>query len=134
MEVTIEGEVYDIDEVMSHGHLKVIRAGRLEWYVAEDTEAAGVAARDYWSEMATNDSKEFTCMVGEDTLVKWGLGQYAGPGNSQVKSLEEWLDLHLDIPEETWGHYDGSELDVTDSSQELQDELGFIPTVAYRHN
>jgi hypothetical protein len=84
--------------------------------------------------MAENDPREFTCMVGETTLVKWGLGQMAGPGTTQVRSLEEWLDLWLTIPEEQWASYDGNELDVEYVSPALEAELSITPTVAYRHN
>ena len=72
-------------------------------------------------------------MVGEKTLVAWGLRQYAGPGSTQVKSLEEWLDLWLDTPEEHFASCDSEEREVSRCGK-LREELGFIPTVAYRHN
>lgn len=105
-----------------------------EYVLALDAETAGQAARERWAEMAENDPSEFRAMVGDDCLVNWALGQYAGPGTTQVKSLEEWLDLHLDIPEEEFAGYDGLEVDVDRIGSELAEEIGFIPTVAYRTN
>ena len=72
-------------------------------------------------------------MIGESTLVAWALGQYAGPGSTQVCSLEEWLELWLDTPEEHFAGYDSTQRDV-ERVGTLRDELGFTPTVAYRHN
>jgi hypothetical protein len=80
-----------------------------EWLVFTDREEACDMAREYWEDMAHNDSSEFVSLVGEDTLVQWALGNYAGPGYTQVRSLEEWLDLVADTPEETFASYDGEE-------------------------
>jgi len=114
-----------------------IHADGMDLLIYESREAAGQAARDRWEDMARNDPSEFTCMVGESTLVAWALGQYAGPGTSQVKNLEEWLDLFLDAPEEELASYDGAELDVDRISTALCEELGIEPSdsmVAYRTN
>lgn len=132
--ITIGGEKYDVDSVEDAGDLKMVTIGRLEFYVAEDSETAGKAARARWEDMAENDPKEFACMVGEDTLIQWGMGHYAGPGSEKVKSLQEWLDVTAEHPEEEFASYDGSEQDVDACSPELEEELGFKPTVAYRHN
>lgn len=107
--------------------------------VFKDSKEAGKAARARWEDMAKNDPKEFACMVGEKTLVAWGLGQSASPGSRQVSSLKEWLDLWLDTPEEEFAHYDGEENDVKISAA-LADEMGikrkkrdkWVPAVAYR--
>lgn len=106
----------------------------MEFIVFEDEEAAGQAARDYWEDLAENDPREFTTLVGEETLIQWGLGRRAGPGSTQVKSLQEWLDLWLENPQEEWGRYDGTERDVEAITSELEDEIGYVPTVAYRSN
>jgi hypothetical protein len=91
-------------------------------------------------------------MVGDETLIRWALGQNAGPGLTQVNSLDKWLDLWLDTPAEHFASYDGEEHDVegptaeeraSDDEEtvafvtgwdELVEELGFTPTVAYRSN
>jgi len=133
MRIRIDGELLTVDKVLNYGGLPMICCGHEEYYLAESSEAAGKAARECWKDMAENDLKEFACLVGEETLVQWGLGKYAGPGSTQVRSLQEWLDLHLDAPEEKFAGYDGIERDV-DRVGRLVDELGFVPSVAYRHN
>lgn len=133
MKIKIDDEWHEIDEVHHYGH-PMIEIGSLEFYVFEDTEAAGKAARKHWEDMAKNDHKEFACLLGEETLIQWGLGQYAGPGYTQVKSLNDWLDLWLDTPEEHFASYDGNECTVNEVDEEAEAEIGFKPTVAYRHN
>jgi hypothetical protein len=134
--IIIDGEIIDVDSVRDACETcpATLDAGRRDWYVDEDSETAGKRSRAYWKEMAENDPSELTCMVGEDTLVKWALNQYAGPGSTHVRNLEEWLDLWLDTPEEQWASYDSNESDVDFCSEALEEELGFKPTVAYRHN
>lgn len=134
MELKIDGEVVEVDRVRKGGYLPLIEEGRAEYYLAEDHDEAGKAARKYWKDLAENDPEEFVTLVGKETLVKWAMGQRAGPGSTQVRNLEEWLDLWLDTPEEEFAGYDGEECDVTDADEELIEELGFTPTVAYRCN
>jgi len=134
MRIKIDREIYEVDSVYDHGYLPMVEIGDMEFYVAESGDSAGEAAREYWKDMAETDPKEFTCMIGEEALIAWGLGQNYAPGSIGVNSLEEWLDLWLDTPEECWASYDGSEVDVDACGRILSDELGFVPTVAYRHN
>ena len=128
----IDGEEYFVTEILYYGYLPEIRTDGPEFLVAESHETAGEAARKYWEELAQDDPQEFTCIVGAEALIAWGLGQSYAPGSIGVNNLEEWLDLHLDVPEEHWGTWDGQELEITDVSPEIIEELGFIPTVAYR--
>lgn len=132
--VNIEGDVEEVDKIYGYGYPMIV-IGNRDYYVFQDRESAGQAARDYWEEMAQNDPREFACIVGEDTLIQWGMGHSAGPGYTHVNNLEEWLDLHLDCPEEQWGSYDGGELEGT-ISKALMEELGFDDknVVFYRHN
>ena len=135
--ITIDGEACEVNEVHEYTGtttpLLELDDGT-EWYVAESNETAGEAAREYWEAMAQDDPEEFASIVGEKTLVAWALGQYAGPGSTQVQSLDEWLDLWLDTPEEHFASYDGNMWDAV-LSEALVDELGFGPdVVAYRHN
>lgn len=104
-----------------------------ELYVAASNETAGEAAKGHYKYMATNDPTEFACIVGTGTLVTWGLGDWAGPGANQYRSLAEWLD---GVAEEPENHFacDGADIDVDDYSEALQTELGFQPSVAYLHN
>lgn len=115
--IVIDGETYDVTEVGDCGYLKMVTCKDMEFYVARDSDEAGEAARQYWKDMSENGPREFTEMVGADTLVSWALGQYAGPGSTQVTSLDEWLDLWLDTPEECWASYDGVECSVDEVSE-----------------
>jgi len=144
MKARIDNEGVTIKDVHHLGYLPTITLddGR-EYYIARTSEEAGEAAREYWEDLAQNDPQEFTCLIGEDVLVAWALGQSAGPGSTHVRSLQDWLDLHLDAPEETWAGYDGSELEWESNDKDLASELnrdselqdeGKITGIAYRHN
>lgn len=136
--ITIDGEQIDIGEVWDGGYLPTVAASddpqARDWHVAEDRDMAGAEAVEYWRDLATDDPAEFRCIVGDECLIRWALGQSAGPGTTNVNTLEEWFELHRDCPEEDWASYDGQEWEVEAVSQGLIDELGFTPTVAYRHN
>lgn len=135
MGITIDGEVRIIAQIHRYGGLPLVETrGGWTYFVAENAEAAGEAAREYWEDLARNDKREFVCVVGEETLVDWALGNYAGPGSNKVPNLEAWLDLWLDTPEEHWARYDGRERTVTQVGRALEEELGFVPTVAYLEN
>lgn len=131
-----------IDDEILTGDLysNTLEVGPSHRYVIfENSKEAGKAAREYWKDMAERDPKEFTCMVGEETLVSWALGQSAGPGSTHVRSLDEWLDLSLDCPEEHFATYDGLEVDC-EISRALAEKLNidcpkkakWIEAVAYR--
>lgn len=138
MTITIDGEDYEIKDVYDSGHLPMIATTKSgngpEFYVARSSKEAGKAARQYWKDMAELDKSEFRTMVGDEALLAWALGEYGGPGSTKVKSLKEWFDLHLDVPEEQFADYDGNERTVEKVSPELRKALGFTPKVAYRHN
>lgn len=142
MKVKISDEFYEVKDIYHHGYLPLLNFDNgEEWYIAQDAEEAGEAARKYWEDLAQDDPKEFACLVGEDVLVQWGMGQSAGPGSTAVNSLEEWLDLWLDTPEEHFAGYDGTEVEVEVVSRDIYEECGFnydtadsCPCVAYRHN
>jgi len=122
--------VFDDDDNTNYGQLPTIETKQgQEFYIAKSSEDAGEKAREYWTDMAHDDPEEFACIVGAETLIQWGLGNYAGPGSTQVQSLEEWLDLHLDIPEEHFASYDGEEREF---KCKHPDWAGY--TVAYRWN
>lgn len=132
--ITIDGETIEVTEVYTGARLPLLTFDDGDYYVAESSKEAGAAAREFYADMAENSPREFTCHVGEETLIQWGLGKWAGPGLYKVKSLEDWLDLFLDRPEDVFAGYNGTECNVTDCSPELEEELGFKPTVAYRNN
>lgn len=131
MRIRIDGELYHVKDIFNGSYVDTVEGP--QFYLAEDSEAAGKAAREYWEDMADNDPKEFTCIVGEEALIQWGLGRSASPGSVGVSSLTEWLDLWLDHPEEHWASDDSTERTV-ERCGKLADDLGFMPTVAYRAN
>lgn len=141
MKIKFNGEIFTVKEIQNYGYLPILELeDGTEWYIAENREEAGEAARKYWEELAQNDPTEFACLVGEKTLVSWALGQPAGPGTTQVTSLEDWLDLWLDTPEEHFAGYDGQEAVVEVLSRDLYEDLGFnfdpaeCTAVIYRWN
>ena len=119
----IDGDEVEITETWDHGHLPEAVSGSLRYTIAKDSDEAGKAAREYWTDMAANDPSEFACMVGEETLVQWGMGQSAGPGSEKVSSLDEWLDLYLTRPEEHFASHDGEERKAAINAA-LADALG----------
>jgi hypothetical protein len=98
----------------------------MEWHLFASTEDAGKAAREYWEDMAERDPTEFRHMVGDETLIAWALGRYAGPGHTRVASLTEWLDLWLDTPEEYFAGYDGTEASVKAPTVDERERMNFI--------
>lgn len=163
MKVIIDGELEDVSSVFIHGYLPMVSIGNRDYYLAEDEESAGKAARKYWEDMANDDKKEFVAIIGEERLLQWAMNEGDAYGCS---SLNDFLDLVETVPEEEFAGYDGNPLEasttlgdaknvddfineVTDPGdspvedqmvelenelEELAEELGFEPTVAYRHN
>lgn len=139
--LTIDGDELDDDnygtfdvQTSHHDEGATITVGNEEFIVFPDGKTAGLEARQYWDDMAQNDPTEFRCMVGDETLIAWAMGQPAGPGTTKVTSLDKWLDLWKDTPEDHFAGYDGGEREVEKVSKALIEELGFTPTVAYRSN
>ena len=124
MYITIDGEKLEVSKVYHTGYLPMLETDGGEFYIAESSEEAGAAAREYWKDLAENDPEEFACIVGSETLIAWGLGRSDGPGAIGVRSLDEWLNLWLDTPAEQWASYDGQEIeDVRGPSYALLEEL-----------
>ena len=141
---------FDPCQVDRYDNLVMLKLGCQEFFIFEDTEAAGDRAREYWEELAIEDADLFLSLVGAKNVLTWALGGCAGPDYRQVNSLEDWLDLWLHRPEEHWGKYDdqeslilfshdnhtgmnedGAKKQLTDD--DLKELFGFVPTVAYRH-
>ena len=99
-----------------------------EVHLFKDEEQAGEYARDYWKDFIEGDPTEAVEILGAENLIRWALGQFAGPGTTQVRSLEEWLDLYLDAPDE---HFEYGPYDIEAIGENLVEILGFKPTVAY---
>jgi len=120
--IRIEGEFFDVSTACGG----TVCDGRMEWRLFADAEEAGKEARAHWADMVDNDPSEFRSLVGDESLVKWALGQYAGPGGTKVNSLEKWLDLWLDTPAEHFASYDGREQDVEAPSAVERDRMEFV--------
>lgn len=131
----VGGELFSCDpedaRELGAGVVEIETEEGYTWILAEDEAAAGAVARAYWEDMAKHDPEEFACLVGADTLARWCLGQSAGPGSVQVRSLEEWLQLVASAPAEELARWDGEERDVQRVGK-LSSDLGFTPTLAYR--
>jgi len=119
-----DGDTVKPLDILHSGFLPEIDFGEECYAVAQTSEDAGHAARLYWQDMIKHSPGEFTAIVGEDSLVKWALGQPAGPGNVKVTSVDEWLDLTAKHPEETFAGYDGKETEIQ-INKALADELSF---------
>ena len=124
--IRIDGEFFDVST--SYGD-NTVCDGRMEWHLFSSTEEAGKEARAHWLDMSRNDPREFRAMVGDETLIAWALGEYAGPGSTSVRSLDEWLDLWLDTPEEYFASYDGREARVTAPTADERERAAFLWSV-----
>ena len=100
-----------------------------EVHLFKDEEQAGEYARGYWADYIDSESsEEIVEILGAENLIAWALGRAAGPGTTKVNSLEEWLDLYLDTPDE---HFELGPYDIEAIGENLVEILGFKPTVAY---
>ena len=100
----------------------------VEYLFFRTREDAGQYVRDYWEDYIDTESpEEVIAILGAETLISWALGRAAGPGSAKVKSLKEWLDLYLDVPEE---HFE-EEYEVEAIGQNLVETFGFKPAVAF---
>ncbi|NCU31672.1 MAG: hypothetical protein EOM23_01775 [Candidatus Moranbacteria bacterium] len=139
MLIVIDGELTEVQSIMDNGFggYMIECDNGCEYQVFQNHDAAGEAAAEYWRDMAENDPEEFRMMVGDENLIKWALGQYAGPGNEQTNSLEDWFELTEDHPEEQWASYDGEEIEGAKFNRHFEFETGFDNRdyiVLYRHN
>lgn len=127
-----DGEVFDSSDLDTTGRPPyTVSTGRREWYLFSTSESAGAAVAEYYRDMAANDEREFVCLIGETRLLQWALGNSDEFG---ISGAEDFFDRVADVPEEHWASYDGNEIEVDGASEEVIADLGFTPTVAYRHN
>lgn len=128
--IKIDGEIYNVQRVYDGGYLPLVETDGGDFYVARDEDEAGEKASEYWRDMADNDPEEFACIIGSERLIAWGMGRSDSYGFS---GLQDFLKAVSNVPEEQWASYDGNSCTV-DRCGRLSEELGFTPTVAYRHN
>lgn len=139
--IEIDGRVYvvvDVDDLNKEGEGRILyeTPGHREFILFKNKEMAGQHARDYWENVARTDANEFLELVGAETLISWAFGEDAYVGTAATSSINEWLDLHLEEPEEHLATYDGEEKSAT-MSPDLLEELGWGDSneiVAYRRN
>jgi hypothetical protein len=130
-QITIDGEVYDVFKVkpsLSYGGLPAVECYGVQFYIARDSEHAGEAVKQYYRDMICDSPDEFKCIIGTETLISWGMGLWAGV----ARNLEGWLSVMARIPERHWGTHDLTEYEITQVSQDIVDDLGWVPSVAYR--
>lgn len=130
-QITIDGETYDVHEMVNCGYLVRVVCESPDgptFYVARDSEHAGEAVKQYYLDMIDGDPDGFVCLVGSKNLISWGMGKWA----NHAKTLEGWLRMIACVPEVVWGTHDGTEYEIDRVSQDIVDDLGWIPSVAYR--
>jgi len=93
--------------------------------------AAQKAAGFYYRRLMDSDPELFCSLVGFGCVLNWAQGKPATPGDVECATLEDWLVLSENYPEECFGTENGETLHVTHCDDELRDALGFIPEVAY---
>lgn len=118
--------------------------------LASDADASLLAIdRVRNSYVGTKDNIDFSTavtMMGNENLVKWALGMES----NGCRSVQEWVERAGEDPGNTLGGYNGTAVDVgrvstdvepeylqdlgEDSWQRLVQEIGFVPTIAYRTN
>jgi len=129
----IDGErtVFDVEDARDTGpagSIEIETEGGESFLLFETREEAGEAAKERWGNMAEYDPEEFRMMVGEETLIRWALGRWAGPGMEKTRSLREWLDeVVANHPEEEFASYDCEEREFASMHPDFSDY-----TVAYR--
>ena len=121
----------DCQSCGQYGQLSVQHAGAAwpeDIVLFKSREDAGQYVRDYWEDYIDSESPdEVVAILGAENLISWALGRLAGPGSVKVRSLQEWLDLYLDAPEE---HFE-EEYSVEAIGENLVEILGFKPVVAF---
>lgn len=130
MKIEIDDKVINITDILSGEYLPTLITNKgHEYYVADSEISAGRAAKKYWAEM---DKQELTEMIGKEAIQAWAVGDWYAPGSIEVNSFEDWLDIHLNYPEDTFAIYDGDYHYITNCTVDIIKTLGFEPTVGYR--
>ena len=109
--VKIEDELMTVVDVCGYGFgdLQMVEMDNGEEYYIANLGDAEKAVYDYWKDMARNDKREFTCIIGEERLVQWALGESDSFG---IDSLEEFCKINADYCEETLATYDSNAREV----------------------
>jgi hypothetical protein len=124
MRIKIGGKIYVVDRVEYYGYLPMICAKGIGFYVAEDSDMADSAVQEYWYDMANDDPEELVALLGADQVIRFAF--------STGDDIDDWIESQEAA--QFFGSYDGTSQDVDVCGRLLEEELGFVPTVAYRHN
>ena len=101
------------------------------FYLFEGDDAAGDYCVENQRTLIEDDPEGAIDLIGAETLIQWALGNLAGPGSIKVNSLDEWLELFRDLPLE--GPFEEGPHQIVAVSPEIEEHLGFAPTIAYSH-
>ncbi len=102
-----------------------------KYYIFMNNDDAGETAREYYAEMADKCPDEILSMVGVRALIEWSRGCSYAAGCIGVSSLDEWLDLWLNNPEEHFA-CDGVEINIEKMNKNMQEEFCGLECVAYK--
>ncbi len=137
MILKVDGDEYEVDDVSVGGLLPMLSTtGPHEFYIAQDSDQAGEAAKALWQERIDSEPDEFVTMIGAERLIKWAMGQSDEFGMS---SLRDFLSSVANNPAEELASYDSNESDAS-ISKAIADKLqipcknGWAEVLAYRVN
>lgn len=106
-QVIFNGDAVNPIEIEPDGHLPRIDLGGRCYYLAADEETAREAVKRYCREMQQHSPEELVCLLGEETVRSWGLGQSVKIGDHQIDNFDDWVDLASNYPQAVWASYDG---------------------------
>lgn len=134
MRIRIDGVLYRVVNYFPGSDIPSVRVTdgveEILFILAESQEAAGRAERAHYEEQMDLEPEFFCQLVGFRAVVNWAQGFRAGIGGEDFDSLDSWLDYIEQNPQDKYA-VDGRILKV-DRIGRLVDELGFVPTIAYR--
>jgi len=122
--IEIEGERMGAAIQATFREWAIIDTDGGEYLVVESYEVAEQLVKDRWREMDTDELLE---MIGAEQIIQSWL---------RNQSFEDWLDDYIrnDGPAGELAGYDGEQGEVGGTSEDLIEDLGFTPSVAYRTN
>ena len=148
--IRIDGEIYHGVAVRSHGvYLPMVEHGHMEWHLAWDDDHANEATLAYWTDLP---AREIICLVGEERIVDfWTHGSTLEDYVRDIDPAEQWASRdgcegRVEAPTDAErarvaaGPYGEDDEEYEDLAafvagwDDLVDELGQEPTIAYRHN
>jgi hypothetical protein len=98
--IQVNDKKYNVKEHkrFDSGHMLITEEGKT-FIVFKSKSEAGSSSKIFWKSLATKNPYVFLESFGGSyaeagaVLLKWSLGEKAGPGTGKIKSLKEWFDL-----------------------------------------